>query len=177
MYCPLYPFGSITKDSNDDRYYSYNNIDPNTCKINYNNQGLGSQVYSIYGPKATNISNGDPPVGCNFNLVENNPNLVNPMLLKTQPECTNMTNIQKNIDTIKNNSNYIALSNPHNNSIECGNYDCKIYVNLGLNPVNIKCPKGPYSCTVIWFVMYMCYIFIIFNLFSVWIHSHVPMLL
>ena len=146
--------GLITNDANNDAYYSYHNINPNTCNINFNSQGKGSQIYTIYGPIATNISNGDPPIYCNFDLYDNNPEYYDPMFLETPNECTDKEYIETNIYTIDNLTNYIVLSNPQRNNVECsGNHDCKMYISLSLNSFDIISCKNAYFCSVIWYVL------------------------
>ena len=150
--------GLITNDTSNDTYYSYDNINPNTCNINYNNEGRGSQIYSIYGITAANTLNGNPAIYCNFEFNDNVWGYIAPEFYSTANECTNKEYIETNIYTIDNLTNYIVLSDPHSNITECiDEHDCIMYINLALYRKQISC-NDAYICTVIWFVVLFTYI-------------------
>ena len=171
--------GLITNDTNNDTYYSYDNINPNTCNIDYNNQARGSQIYTIYGITGTNILSGNPAVYCDFDFDVNIFGYLLPQFYSTPIECTNREFIETNLYTIDNLTHYIVLSDPHSNITECiDEHDCIMYINSALYPKQISC-NDAYICTVIWFVLFLKYVHIYIPMYKyvVWIHFHVQMVL
>ena len=151
----------ITNDTNDDNYYDYTNINPNTCNLNFNYGGYSSEIYTPYGTAVINANdielNSGVEVYCEFDGWNEYVYELNTESQEYGSLC-NDTNILNNINLIKDNPNIIVLPNPHSNTISCNNSDCVIYASPQLNtitsPMNINCNTG--LCSIVWYVHLHC---------------------
>ena len=167
VYCPIHPFGLITNDTNNEIYYSYDNINPNTCNLNLNFEGYSTEIYTPYGEVAVSVTgfNIDGTgsaieVYCEFDWWNQYDYQIS---TTNQPEgvkCFDKNIIQTQyIDVIKSNPNYIVLSTPHSNEISCNNNDCVMYISQQLitwkSPMIINCPDDNiHGCSVLWYIIY-----------------------
>ena len=147
-------------------YYHYSNIDPNTCYVDLNFGGDSTEFWTPYGIIGINVKHVNPEtntdVYCEFDSWNRYYYQLNSI---NQPKgilCYDKETIQDQyIDILKNNPNYIVLSNPHSNNVSCTNNNCIMYISQDLNiwegrTKNIHCSNG--ICTVVWFVVYTTYV-------------------
>ena len=146
-------------------YYHYSNIDPDTCNANLNFEGDSTQFWTPYGIIGINVKNINPEsdtfVYCEFNWWNEYYFELDSISQTYGILCYDFTIIQNNyIDILKNDPNYIVLSNPYSNNISCNNNDCIMYISQSLNSWeeaahNIYCPDN--ICNVVWFVLFIVY--------------------
>ena len=162
--CPINAFGLITNDTNNDSYYSYDNINPNTCNFNLNWGAYGSEFYTPYGIVAINTDNAitadsEVKVYCEFDWFNSNEWEINATnnYQEHGTVCYDRNIIQTEyINVLKDNPNYTILTKPHSNTISCDNSNCVMYISHQLNTwksgININCPNDKYTCSVVWYV-------------------------
>ena len=163
VYCPIYPFGLITNDSNNDLYYNYANINPNTCNINLDFGGHSTEIYTPYGTIAANVNGVQPgsqvEVYCEFDWWSEYFYLINTFSQPFGDTCNDEELIQTNyIDFIKNYPDNFVVKYPRSNGLSCDGIDCILYINHQLHtwisPVLINCPN--ISCTILCMNSYAC---------------------
>ena len=145
-------------------YYHYSNIDPNTCTANFNFVGYLTQFWTPYGKIGINARNMNPEtrilVYCEFNWWNGYFYDLNLISQVKGVLCYDKEIIQnKYINKLKNDPNYIVLSDPYSNNISCANDNCTMYISQDLNsweaPTrNIFCADN--ICNVVWSVFILC---------------------
>ena len=126
---------------NNDSYFTYENVDRNSCVFNTNGRASAAHLYAILGDNSVIISGNGPWVHCGFEPHNDN------FWFET---CNQESTMRYYIDAFKNNSHNIIQSNPHTKSAKCDNNDCIIYIDIGMIEMDIKCPDG-YGCRIHWY--------------------------
>ena len=168
VYCPIHPFGSIITNQSSIDYYTYDNINKDSCRINLAFRGDDADIFTIYGTQQTRIERANPDgfskVYCGFDWSINRFHLLasNPSF---DDHCDNGTYIQDkyiskliSTDVSLNNDIGLLLSDPHSYKTKCPAKDCIVYASPKINPSTcIECPIEPFTCTVYWYVYIWCF--------------------
>ena len=141
--------------------YDISNIDQNSCYIDLNYGGNNADIYAIYGTSQTKILKtnigGNTELWCDFDWFYDHRykfglNEANTIF------CSNNASIQSNIiDKLATNEIVLKTSNPNLKEISCesDNTNCVLFIPTQYNlNQNVMCPKGEYTCSVIWCVIF-----------------------
>ena len=131
-------------------YCPINDINGQSCNIDFGFNAWHSDIYTIYGRSQTNIMNmrsGDNiKIFCGFEWFTDRDRWDN-------NNCSDVA-IFEYMDKLSNNNIALMLPDPYSQNINCQhNTDCVVYVSTKITPLNhINCPPNK-ECSIVWCVL------------------------